>query len=331
MQKLIVEKGSCNACGMCTVDCDLLQEDASGIVDVIAPGIVLNHMLEKVKNIVSLCPENALCLVEDGVDQKKRLAELKEKMQAPLEWDIPSKWDYSFSPGDKNDFESELPQPYVSDEDEYKYSSISDALSAGKRAFRDEIYSQADALAQQLMVLYQQRKLNAVVRYAEVSGNFKYETHNRLIRALKSFVNEMEGCMGKTLSLPSDFYTFRTKNTEYIEKMQDRPNEWLAGRIKENLKSASEFYGSIKTDSTKDYVAVSHWFGDDTYEMKKVYSFSLRKAVERFNRSLAHTVWKCGKYTSQDGDRELSAFCKEIEKEWKCKMDHLMEQMEVLS
>ena len=331
MQKLIVEKGSCNACGMCTVDCDLLQEDASGIVDVIAPGIVLNHMLEKVKNIVSLCPENALCLVEDGVDQKKRLAELKEKMQAPLEWDIPSKWDYNFSLDDKNDFASELPQPYVSDEDEYKYRSISDARSAGKRAFRDEIYSQADALAQQLMVLYQERKLNAVVRYAEVSGNFKYETHNRLIRLLKSFVNEMEACMGKTLSLPSDFYTFYTKNTEYIEKMQDHPNEWVAARIRENLESPSEFYDNIKTDWMEECVVVSHWFGDDTYETKKVYSFSLRKAVERFNRSLARTVWKCGKNTSHYGERELNLFCTEIEKEWKCKMDDLMRQMEASS
>ena len=331
MQKLIVEKGKCNACGMCTVDCDLLHEDAAGIVDVIAPGIILDNVLEKVKNIVSLCPENALRLVENHVDQKKRLAELKEKMQAPLEWEIPSKWDYNFSLDDKNDFESELPHPYASDEDEYKYNSVSDARSAGKRAFRDEVYSQADALAQQLMVLYQQRKLNAVVRYAEVSGNFKYETHNRLIRALKSFVNEIEGCMGKKLSLPLDFYTFRTKNTDYIEDRQDHPNEWLAARIKENLKSPSEFYDSIKTDWMEECVTVSHWFGDDTYEMKKKYSFSLSKAVDRFNRSLARTVWKCGKYTSQDGDRELSAFCKEIEKEWKYKMDYLMKQMEASS
>ena len=107
MQKLIVEKGSCNACGMCTVDCDLLQEDGSGIVDVIAPGIVPDHALEKVKNIVSLCPANALCLMEERVDQKKRLAELKEKMKEPLEWEIPSKWDYNFSLDDKNDFDDD--------------------------------------------------------------------------------------------------------------------------------------------------------------------------------------------------------------------------------
>ena len=113
--------------------------------------------------------------------------------------------------------------------------------------------------------------------------------------------------------------------------MQDRPNEWLAARIKENLKSPSEFYDSIKTDWIEDCVIVSHWFGDDTFETKKKCSFSLTKAVERFNRSLARTVWKCGKYTSQDGDRELSAFCKEIEKEWQCKMHHLVKQIEELS
>ena len=76
---------------------------------------------------------------------------------------------------------------------------------------------------------------------------------------------------------------------------------------------------------------VSHWFGDDTYEMKKKYSFSLRRAVERFNRALARTVWKCGKYTSQNGGVELEKFCKEITKEWDAKIDYLMKQMEAVS
>ena len=331
MQKLIVEKGTCNACGMCTVDCDLLQEDASGIVEVIAPGIVAAAVLEKVRNIVSLCPTNALRLQEEHVDQKKRLAELKKKMKEPLEWEMPSKWDYAFSADDKNDFESELPQPYASDEGEYKYSSDSKAYSAGKSAFRNEIYSQADALTQQIMALYQQRKLNAVVRYAEVPGNFKYDTHNRLIQKLKSFVNELEGCTGKKASLPSDFYTFRTKDTEFIEDIQDSPNDWLAARVKENLVSPSEVYDNIKTDSMEDYVKVSHWFGDDTYETREKYSFSLRRAVERFNRALARTVWKCGKYTSQNGGVELEKFCKAITEEWKSKIEHLLKQMEAMS
>ena len=324
MYKLVVERGKCNACGMCTVDCDLLHEDTTGVVDVIAPGIVADNELDKIKNIVSLCPTEALRLVEDNADLKKRLEALKDKMNAPLEWNKPDKEEYRFSLDDKNDFVSELPTPYASDEDEYNYSSASDARSAGKRAFRDEIYSQADALAQQIMVLYQQRKMNTVARYAEVPGNFKYDTHTRLTKRLKSFVNEIEGCTKSKLSLPSDFFRFSTKDTEYIIDMQERPNNYAAQRIKENMEPASEFYDSIKTDYMDRCVKVSHWFGDDEYKMKKKYSFSLRKAVERFNRSLARTVWKYGKYTSQDAEREIDAFCKEITKEWEDKINYLL-------
>ncbi len=46
------------------------------------------------------------------------------------------------------------------------------AESAIKRAFREEIYSQAEALAQQVIAMYEQRRMNKVARYAETDINY---------------------------------------------------------------------------------------------------------------------------------------------------------------
>lgn len=326
MQKLVVEKSRCSACGMCTVDCNLLHEDYAGIVEVVSSGIVPDAELDKVKNIISLCPSGALSLVNNSFDAGKALQMLKAKLKEPLKLSPPSKSDYRWELDERDDFVKELPVPYISGEDDYCYKSSSDARSAGKQAFRDEVYSQADALAQQLIVSYWQRKLYAVVCYAEVAGNFKYDTHQELSRRLKSYVHEIEVCSGKKLSLPTDFFKFYTKDTEYILDRQERPNEWLAGRIRENLPSASEFYDNIKTDGEEHYVKVSHFFGEDTYEEKKRYAYNIRKAIERFNRQLGRTVFKCAKYTSQDGERELEQFCRQITAEWDKKINLLYEQ-----
>jgi ferredoxin len=329
MYKLKVKRGECIACGACVLECKVLQEDSTGTVEVVGEGIIADSELGKVRNIIELCPTAALSLVEDNVNVGKRLAELKNKMQAPLQFTPPSVDEYEFSMDDRDKYAEEITGSLsVSGEYEYDYSSHSSAESAGKAAFRDEIYSQAEALAQQVIVMYEQRKLNRVARYAETSGNYKYGVHQRLIKNLRGFVNELESCTGKKISLPSDFFTFRTKDTEYINDRQENSNDWLAGRIKEYLEPASEFYGCVKTEKTYEYVTVSHWFGDDTHEKKYSYAYYIKpESVARFYRHVARATWKAGKYTKQFCERELEHFHNEIAQEWKDKVGYLLRQI----
>ncbi len=326
MKKIVVKKEKCVACGICTIDSDVLMEDSEGFVEVIEPGIISDDKLDNMEKIVSLCPVKALSLASENIDMQEKLRKLKIEMKEPLKLSPPAKSEYSWELEEKNQYVEELPQPYISGEDDYCYKSRSDARSAGKAAFRDEVHSQADALAQQLVITYWQRKLNAVVRYAEVEGNFKYETHKALVNKLKSYVCEIEVCCGRKLSLPDDFYEFCTKDTEYIEDMQDGPNEWLAERIHNNLPDASEFYNSIRTDGDETVVKVSHLFGDDTYEFKKRYAYNIQKCIYYFNRAIGRLAWRCGKYTLQDGEREFNRFCREITEEWDGKIDLLYKQ-----
>ena len=329
MYKLKVNRNECIACGMCALECKILQEDSSGKVEVVGEGIVSDSEVGKVRNIASLCPTNALTLTEEFVNAAAKLTELKEKMQQPLTFTPPSADEYDFRLEDKDEYAEAITGSLsVSGEYEYDYSSSSSAESAGKAAFRDEIYSQAEALAQQVIVMYEQRRLNKVARYAETNGNYKYGVHQRLIKDLRSFVNESESYTGKKISLPSDFFTFRTRDTEYINERQDHSNDWLAGRIKEHLKPASEFYTCVRTDRTYEYVTVSHWFGEDTREKKYSYAYYIKPdSVARFYRDVARATWKAGKYTKQFCERELERFHKEIAQEWNEKISYLLRQL----
>ena len=329
MYKLKVNRGACIACGMCALECNVLQEDAEGTVEVVGEGIVADSDVGKVRNIVELCPVEALSLTEEFVNVGAKIAEFKSKMQQPLTFTPPSADEYDFRLEDKDEYAEAITGSLsVSGEYEYDYDSYSFAESAGKAAFRDEIYSQAEALAQQVIVMYEQRRMNKVARYAETSGNYKYGVHQRLIKNLRSFVNELESYTGRKISLPSDFFTFRTKDTEYINDRQEKSNDWLAGRIKEFLKPASEFYSCVRTDKTYEYVTVSHWFGDDTREKKYSYAYYIKPdSVARFYRDVARATWKAGKYTKQFCERELERFHKEIAEEWQSKINYLLRQV----
>lgn len=331
MKKLVVDRSKCNACGACTLEeIKILQEDSSGIVDVIGEGIVSDSEVEKIKGIVSLCPTGALSLFEYNEDGKKRLEELKIKIQTPLEFVMPNKEEYEFSMDDRDKYGEEVANGFggTSGEWDYDYNSASSARSAGERAFRDEIYSQYEAIAQQIIVMYEQRKMNRVARFAEINSNYKYSVHQRLIHDLKSYVNEIEACTGKNLSLPSDFFKFRTKDTEYIIHMQESHNEWLAGRVREHMPSASEFNNCVEVEKTQEYVTVSSFFGKDKEKLVNKYAYlvSFEKA-KKFYRQVARATWKAGKYTSKFCEEELNKFHREIENEWKDKISYLMRQI----
>ncbi len=330
MYKLKVNRDKCIACGMCALECNALHEDSTGKVEVVGEGIISDSQVAKVRNIVELCPENALSLTEEFVDMSAKISELKSKMKTPLKFTPPATDEYEFSMDDRDRYAEDLYRGSslsVSDEYEFDYKSSSSAQSAGERAFRDEIYSQAEALAQQVIVMYEQRKMNRVARYAETSGNYKYGVHQRLIKNLRGFVNELESYTGKKISLPSDFFTFRTRDTEYINNRQETSNDWLADSIKNHLESASEFYSCVKTDKTSEYVTVSSWFGSDKEKLVYKYAYYIDgDKLKRFYRHVARATWKAGKYTKKFCERELDAFHKAIEQEWLGKIDYLLRQ-----
>lgn len=328
MYKLKVNRDACIACGMCALECSVLQEDAEGKVEVVGEGIVADSDAAQVRGVVELCPSKALTLAEEYVNVGAKLAELKEKMRQPLTFILPPDEEYKFRFEDMEEYAAAIQGSLsISNEYEYDYDSHESAKSAGERAFREEMYSQFPALAQQIIAMYEQRRLNKVARYAEVEGNYKYGVHQRLIKDLRAFVNELESYTGKNFSLSSNFFSFHTKDTEYINDCQETSNEWLSERISNNMKNASELYSFVRVDRTRETVRVSHWFGDDTWEEKTKYAYYLSDGVSRFYNSVARAVWKSAKYTKKFCERELDRFHKEIEQEWFDKINYLLREI----
>lgn len=324
MKKLVVDITKCNACGACSVAGDLLQENSDGTVEVIAPGIIGPDLLPKIEDIVVYCPTQALKIQDAGTNIN--ISRLRTDMQQPIEVEKPDIDDYAFRLEDKEAYLKELPCFYSPQEDCYEYKSSGSARSAAKAAFRDEIYSQAEVLIEKLLVTYAQRRVNTVARYVEFDGNIKYEAHKKLIKRLRSYVNQIEILSGKKLCLPENFYDFETKDTEIIEMLQEKPNSCAIDRIKDALESASYFYDYIKIDSMESYVKVKKFFGGTDYEMEMRYAFNLTKAIDAFKRDVARKTWRNGRYTKQDATNEISRFECDLQKEWDNKIKLIEEK-----
>lgn len=141
MYKLKIQKDKCIACGMCALECKILQEDSSGKVEVVGEGLISDSEVDKVRNIASLCPTSALTLTEEFVNAAAKLTELKEKMQKPLTFTPPSADEYDFRLEDKDEYAEAITGSLsVSGEYEYDYSSSSSAESAGKFIRRRKLW-----------------------------------------------------------------------------------------------------------------------------------------------------------------------------------------------
>ena len=234
-------------------------------------------------------------------------------MHEPLSFTRPQKSDYAFLLEDGDKFAKRLPIITACHEYEHIYSSYSAARSAGKSAFCDEIYSQADIFAEKIVSMYKREKMNKIVIYSETDDNYKYNIHKKISNKLRFFVSEIEKYTGKNLSLPINFFVFQTQDTEYVRNTKNHPDSWISGRIKEYLEPVSDFYRVIKVDSTKTFVKIKHWFREDSQEWRKRYSFFLGKSAAKFNRRLGRAVYKAlKKYASNFCEKELDLFYEEI-------------------
>lgn len=123
MYKLKVNRDKCNACGMCALECSVLQEDSAGKVEVVGSGVAADSEVGKVKNLIELCPTGALSFTEEFVDMSAKIAELKTKMKTPLTFTPPSADEYEFRLEDKDEYAEAITGSLsVSGEHEYDYS-----------------------------------------------------------------------------------------------------------------------------------------------------------------------------------------------------------------
>ena len=324
MQKLKIRQNKCNGCGMCILGCKFLKVDSSGIAEIIGTGDVEDDEVTYTKKIISLCPTEALHLIECSANDEKYLQQLKIKMQTPLNLKMPAKEEYKFKAEDYEEYAKYIVQVvWLTGEYNFVYKSESAAKLAGETAFRDEIYSKAGELAQQVIDIYQKNRMNKFALYAESEDNYKYNVHKRLIEELHYHVDEIERCINDKIDLPPNFFTFTTKNC-----LAENPID-LSERIKEYLEPASAFYNCVQIDKLPKTVRVKHLFTEDTSELKDFYAFYIdSEKLTKFYRQIARATWKSTKYIlSVTCEDELNCFNDAISDEWQVKIAYLLQQI----
>lgn len=317
MKKMHIDQSKCSMCGACLTEGHLLKELSDGRVEVQGSGILKDDQMQAADALVELCPENALAIEEQAAD----IDAIKAKIRQPLSLELPEKSRYSFNKEDYN-----LSPVFGKGEHDYRYTSYSDASHAGLREFRDAIWGQRKAMAQQIIISYKHDKLMAVMQYEEKPGNYKYETIQRLTNLLKSYVDELEAATGKKLDLPGDFYTFKANNSVVLKDiLRYRLDGGWAETVADECEPYDWFEPWIDVDDSTRMKVVKHFFGDDTYEDEDVYCYKLSGASKELNTQILNACQECiPEMADQEIESEMRFFHKELQTEWESKIKLLL-------
>lgn len=309
MRKLKIDQSKCSMCGACLSAGALVHELSDGTVEVAGSGVIQGESEQVAENLVSICPEKAISIENYSID----VNDLKAKIRKPLDLKMPDRSKYSFN---KSDYS--LPVMSGRGEYQYKYSSDDRAESAGLSDFRDNIWGQRKAIAQQVIISYKHDKLLAIAQYSEEAGNYKYETIQTLVDKLKNYVEELESATGRKISLPSDFYEFKTRDSVVLKDiLKYGVDDGWAERIANECENYSWFDTWIDSDYTTRMKRVHRWFGEDDYEDEDVYCYKLAGASKKLNGQILDECQSCiPDMIDQHIIGELKYFVDGITKEW---------------
>lgn len=317
MKKLTIDQSKCNMCGACLMADALLRETEEGKIEIKGAGIISDDALAAAESVVENCPEAALFLTEQTIDAD----EIRAKIRKPLELAMPDKNLYSFN---KDDYS--LPILRGRGEYQYKYSSDEKAEREGLRDFRDNIYSQRKAIAQQVIISYKHEKLLAFMQYEEKEGNYKYDTIQGLVKRLKGYAEELGAAMGGVLALPSGFFEFQTKDRVVVKDvLKYSVDSGWAEQVASECEPYDWFDTWINSDDMVTGSKKSGWFSDD-YE--DVYSscYMLDEASAKLNQQILNECQNnIPELAEQAVKGELTAFHDGILKEWKEKTEKLLQ------
>ena len=168
MKKIIIDHDKCVMCGACTLQGQLIEEDAEGRPVPTNGGVIAPTQDSEAAQLIAVCPQHAIRIEADEVN----LAELKAMLRKPLVMPPVDASRYTFN-------KAEYSLPVLPGRGEYQYIYRNDDVAdrEGLKDFRDNVYSQREKLAQQVAASYKQTKLEPFLQYAEEPGNYLYETN----------------------------------------------------------------------------------------------------------------------------------------------------------
>lgn len=268
--------GSCTACGECTLQTDLLLEDATGHVYPAADCYIKNSELPLAKELVDACPAHALSIVEKEdvkIDENELIISLKQKLESVEIPEYPD-CDLTFEPK-----KYQIDYSNATGEYDYVYSSEHKALNEGRSRFSKLFWDRRKEFALSYLAQYKTDVLSQFYNFSDLDRTWYSQFSKCIETILKEAKANLCAATGNDNIFPEDFTTFcpeldRSFQNICKSKIADISstwyvNEFFEGFDKEELFKKSHYEHYIETKSIDLYDG-KNWLGD---KFKSYYAF----------------------------------------------------------
>lgn len=333
--KQIRVSGKCSGCGLCIVNSSYLREMDNGDAEPIPGKAIKESDLERIRKVVSQCPENALKIIEIGTKKvgregaKEVINDLKKKCQ-----------DLSVKRIELSDIKLEsrnyyIPRPSTDKEGLSKYSSYEAAKSAAKDEFNRLCYSEY-AFRPMLKKVFVEYKVNVLKPFytcKDEEGSAYYE-YNQLVRNyLANAYAEICELIGED-KIPAswkNFSVYPPKEDWHINYLKNFDESSTKSGIIAALKNlsytkADDYALEMDYDVSEQYVGEG-LFGQSKY--KKMWCFTgFYKAADRFREDLKWAIDYQSDEIEENAASSINLIFDTFEEELKKAFDEKIEKLE---
>jgi Ferredoxin len=257
MKKVIISEG-CVACGACALECDVFEELANGKVAINNKILLDENIIKKIFSIVTVCPVNAIEIIEDkvvksqGKEGLKELSNLLKRELIDSQIAEPQTDDYKF-----NKEEYRIPASVGYGEYRYDYKSDDKAIQAGLKEFDRVMYSQRKALIQQVLVEYKYKKLKRYSEYETKQGNYYHDLKEKIEEVLRKVEKEAKSISNNKISLSNNFSIFEVKpdfgyDDMKVYQLRHFEELWFTNNIMNELELLYWYDTYVDTDDMED-------------------------------------------------------------------------------
>ena len=217
MRKILVSD-TCEGCGYCFLESNLLHRLPSGKASPLDGGLFADKQYEVVMKMIATCPVKAISYIDDGTEvmpestrpaDANSLKKFIDEQLLAFSIKKPSRAELKFDP---NDYAVPFNSVSVLSNFEFrnKYKWDRGAEGAGLDAFEKTIYSQRKTLVKQMVTTYKKNKLEKYLHLTQESGNFYHDVNVNVSNLLHELRVLAEDITNGKIALPADFIQFES-------------------------------------------------------------------------------------------------------------------------
>lgn len=268
--KMLEVSNKCDGCGLCTVSNQYLMENEDGNAIPVEGVYIKENDIDAVLEIVKLCPNGAISIVDKGNTNKTGkeaitdlVQSMKKKCEAIKLKEIGRK-DVKF---DANKCNIDIPWHYFPD----TYSSYGKAKSAAQSVFQKKCYC-TGFYRPTMRKIFVEYKVDVLEKYYDLESEkgIMVKTNKEMEKFLKSISTEVEAVAGK--KLPDNWSNCNAKpitdecyEWDTLRKYEEKSGHFGIISELEKSNSCSSYIDWMEIDEEEEWVGTTR-FGNDKYK-----------------------------------------------------------------